>query len=283
MTCISPIYIPSRREWVPCGKCNFCLKTRRAGWAFRLHQQLKVSSSADFITLTYAPEFVTQEISTHLYNLEPSHVTDFMRKVRKVDSKIRGQKKWKKNRRTKSTSRIKYYTVGEYGELLFRPHYHIIMFNLHPTLLPRLQEIWGKGTVHRGNVEMASIHYVTGYVINNQMVSEDVRTFPFARMSKGLGINYCTPQMVRHHKRTKQNFVRSNGVVGPLPRYFKEKIFTKLERKIMALEAVAFADKQYCSQVEKIARHNANPYTIHEIALSQAHDRIRQKQTINQL
>ena len=39
---------------VPCGKCVSCLKRRSGHWSFRLAQEAQVSSSASFLTLTYA-------------------------------------------------------------------------------------------------------------------------------------------------------------------------------------------------------------------------------------
>lgn len=37
----------------PCGKCPKCVKRRQSGWSFRLQQQFKVATHAQFITLTY--------------------------------------------------------------------------------------------------------------------------------------------------------------------------------------------------------------------------------------
>jgi len=61
---------------------------------------------------------------------------------------------------------LRYYTVGEYGTQTHRPHYHSIMFNLQSDVLANLPNIWQNGLTYVGTVNIASIHYVTKYVIN---------------------------------------------------------------------------------------------------------------------
>lgn len=109
---------------------------------------MKKSSSADFLTLTYADEKLTWGESEP--TLVKSDFQLFMKKLRKEAGK----------------SKLRYYAVGEYGTVLGRPHYHVILFNMPQGLHKKLNAIWAKGFVYPGRVETASIHYVTGYVIN---------------------------------------------------------------------------------------------------------------------
>lgn len=150
MKCISPLLIRTdgRRDVVPCGKCNYCLQTKRADWTFRLKQELKISSSAFFLTLTYADDCIPFS-SADLPELRKRDCQLFMKRLRKENSR-----------------QLRYYTVGEYGTVTFRPHYHSILFNLDLQLVSQLPKIWSLGHVHVGDVKTASIHYVTKYVIN---------------------------------------------------------------------------------------------------------------------
>lgn len=154
MRCISPLLIRTngRRDVVPCGRCNFCLEVKRGEWSFRIAQELKRASSAKFVTLTYADNRIPIT-STGEMELNKKDVQDFKKRLRKENAKY-------------TADQVRYYTVGEYGTETDRPHYHSILFNVHPSVLMRLQLIWDKGIVHQGNVEIASIHYVTKYVIN---------------------------------------------------------------------------------------------------------------------
>lgn len=148
MRCIQPIYLPKTGLTVPCGHCNFCLSNRRADWSFRLFQEQKVSQSAHFLTLTYDDANVPQ--GDDCLSLCKKDIQLFTKRMRK-----------------RNGSKLRYYTVGEYGTQTQRPHYHSIMFNIEPKVLNALHEIWDLGQTHIGAVNSASIHYVTKYVINS--------------------------------------------------------------------------------------------------------------------
>lgn len=248
--------------WVPCGKCNFCLKKRRSEWSFRLYQEMKVATSAAFVTFTYEPGYEVYDVKSRLPALEKSHMQKFMKRVRYYDRKLRAP--------------IKYYTVGEYGEQTGRPHYHSIMFNVSPETLGKISDIWGAGFVHIGKVEPASIAYVTGYVINAPDQRDQVRTFPFSCMSKGLGASYLTPQMRRWHKRGKRVYaVVNEGTKVSLPRYYKDKIFSKLEKRVNALKMEDEIDKRYHTEIERLAMLHTDPSRYYEEKVAQAYEAVK--------
>ena len=57
MQCINQIQIQNEitKAWteVPCGKCIYCMETKRSVWTYRILQELKVAETARFVTLTY--------------------------------------------------------------------------------------------------------------------------------------------------------------------------------------------------------------------------------------
>lgn len=132
--------------------------------------------------------------------------------------------------------RIKYYLAGEYGGQTYRPHYHIIMFNAP---LDLVFSCWDRGHIHIGKVEGASVGYTLKYISKPgriPMHRNDDRIPEFGLMSKGIGRNYLTDQIVKWHKAklTERQYVSlGQGLKIAMPRYLKELIYTDDERAII--------------------------------------------------
>lgn len=213
---------------VPCGKCWECLGRRRNDWSFRLYHQMQVSSSACFMTLTYGvneregwgsnPPLSFNGVDT----LKKKDLQDFMKRLRK-----------------KNNANIKYYAVGEYGTNNYRPHYHLIVFNLDRDLMLRSlqvsKQIWKKGNVDIRVCNIATINYVTGYITQGSWQPEedyDDREPHFSTMSKHLGSSYLTDETYHYHlDRMETSTMHPSGFRMPLPRYYRDQIFSKEERK----------------------------------------------------
>lgn len=218
MSCDSPLMVESKlkgRVPVPCGRCPNCKKRRVATWAFRLMQEERVSLSSFFLTLTYD--------TIHVPITPKGFMTTAQDDI---------QKFWKRLRKLQ-TEKIKYYAVSEYGSKSNRPHYHAIVFGVVDSEL--FNKAWQKGTIHVGQVSEASIRYTLKYIDKPgriPMFKGDDREPERAWMSKGLGANYLSPEIVRYHKLHLDKFyVRAlDGVKVPLPRYYREKMFTDSER-----------------------------------------------------
>lgn len=264
MRCISPLLIRTngRRDFVPCGKCNYCLETKRNDWSFRLAQEQKVSHTAAFLTLTYDNTPVSDSgVST----LVKRDLQLFTKRLRKFNSE---QCPWP----------LRYYSVGEYGTNgTNRAHYHSIMFNIARPLLPKIKDIWGLGMVKVGTVEPASIHYVTKYVINRPGEYQG-REPPFAMMSKrpGIGSNY-TDSHKKWHRADMRNFTQVNGQVGRLPRYYKEKFFNELERQKLAVESIEHANTQYWEILDALSKHHPDPAAYYDERIRDGHEKVTSK------
>lgn len=173
--CNTPIVITDKRTneklSVPCGRCPKCTSRRISGWSFRLMQEDKISSSALFVTMTYADNQAKRTRNNYL-TLDKKHVQDFFKRLRK-NSKTDG---------------IKYYAVGEYGGKTARPHYHAIIFNARPE---QVIKAWTKGSVFIGDVNGASVGYTLKYISKPGRIPyhrNDDRLREFALMSKGWGL-----------------------------------------------------------------------------------------------
>lgn len=204
---------------VPCGKCLACTKRRASQWSFRLNEEAKTSSSACFITLTYENAPVSEN------GFRTLNKRDFQLFLKRLRKKC-------------PTNKLKYYACGEYGTRTFRPHYHAIIFNLPKSLIQDPQKIvdtWNHGHIHLANSNQSTINYVVGYMTKGNFErfnNQDDRMPEFSLMSKGMGMGYLTPQMKEYYrKREITCLVRENGHIISMPRYYKEKIFTKQELK----------------------------------------------------
>jgi len=191
---------------LPCGKCYECRARRVSGWSHRLNIEAQHSESCHWITLTYADP-------------EPPSVSK-----RDIQLFFKALRKTTKNK-------IKYYAVAEYGTQTQRPHYHIILFNSDEI---SINGSWKQGHVYFGKVELASIGYALKYLTKEDPHEHTGREKPFTLMSKGLGKSYLTPQMIKYHKADMVNrfcIKLKDGKTIPMPRYYKDKIYTKSQRK----------------------------------------------------
>lgn len=250
MQCLTPITLVRKtgarigKEYkhtdvVPCGKCPSCLKRRAFSWVFRLKQELAVSTTSAFITLTYAPETVPLT-EMGLRTLDKTDHQKFMKRLRKMH-----------HTHFENEDKVRYYAVGEYGERDGRPHYHYIMFNVDKRINESTElyqhAIWKKGIVHVGTVTARSIAYVTGYMnktaYTNPFADGDDRQKEWSCMSKGLGANYLTENRKKKWKKDLNPYmVIEDGKKVPIPRYYREKTFTDMEKLHLELSGKHFVE-----------------------------------------
>jgi len=255
MPCDHPIWVFSgvhaadhnqERVPVPCGRCPPCKKRRVDQWTFRLLQEEKQHQTAHFITLTFDTRFVPISKNGFMtlrrgYKTVPRKkpakdgslykavslcdFTNFLKRLRKLMPK---------------DTKIKYYYCGEYGTHKKRPHYHAIIFGVpDPELYAKAWAVDGSslGAVHIGTVTGDSIAYTMKYIDKSNwkpLHARDDRTPEFSSMSKGLGLSYLTPAMVKYHKQdlTRLYCTKKQGYRVALPRYYKDRIYTKAEQKL---------------------------------------------------
>ena len=203
----------------PCGKCVTCLKRRSSQWSFRLSQEAQVSSSASFLTLTYAYQPISENGFPTLVKKDWQL---FMKRLRKKCPLYK----------------LKFYACGEYGTQTFRPHYHAIVFNLPHRIISKPQiitDLWGHGHTMITHSNDLTINYVSGYIMKDNIKPQtkwDDRQREFSLMSKGMGLSYLTPQMIKFYKDRELTAIqKENGHFISMPRYYKEKIFDKHQLK----------------------------------------------------
>jgi len=222
MPCDTPFFATSKRGEsvpVPCGKCAPCKKRRVESWVFRLRQQQKVSVHAHFVTLTYGTHCVPISVNGFL-TLRKADFQNFMKRLRKL-----------------TTNDLKYYACGEYGTRHRRPHYHAIIFNCPSSdLFAQAWTLGGDqlGGVHVGDVTSDSIAYTMKYIDKSNFKfahGRDDREKEFSLMSKGLGKNYLTDDVIKYHKSSVDRLyvTETLGRRIAMPRYYRKKIYTDFE------------------------------------------------------
>lgn len=263
MSCPTPIRLKDRSisglfHDVPCGQCGNCLALRRSYWTFRIREEAKNFMHSAFITLTYSePPLSQQNVPT----VEKKHLQDFFKRLRHY---LDGRK-------------IRYYAVGEYGTKTQRPHYHAIIFGLHPLEIEFIHKAWNDykdskdyqtGHAMATSLNDARIHYTTKYHLNYKPKSDrdQTRQSEFALMSRkpGIGANYLE-RATTYHRETQNHFVMLEGFKQPMPRYYFNKIWSDpFEQKIQSNLKKIQSEKAYNKQIEQLkAKKYDNPELEH--------------------
>lgn len=244
MQCFTPRYLRQHNIEVPCGYCPACVNRRASGWSFRLAQEERHSTSAYFVTLTYDNDHVPASKNNYL-TLKKKHVQLYFKNLRKRHdtTKFHTSKNGRRVRVTVRNKHIKYFAVGEYGGKFSRPHYHAIIFNAD---VAKVAEAWVdskgqcRGSIHIGYVSYASIGYCMKYISKPAKVGKhkrDDRIKEFSLQSKGLGLCYLTEKVIKWHRATTDRMYVNldQGKKAAMPRYYKERIWSKQEREVIGL------------------------------------------------
>ncbi|KAA6326507.1 hypothetical protein EZS27_024396 [termite gut metagenome] len=217
---------------VPCGKCLACLSRRRAQWSVRLEKELAVSSSAFFITLTYAEDCPTS-VSKRDCQL-------FMKRLRKACEPYR----------------LRYFLVSEYGTKSLRPHYHLILFNfpreqydLHSVLFAA----WDKGFFAVGTVTSKSINYTTKYCLAvANLPSYLEKPFMLSSRRPGIGACYLSDAVLSYHRAGLVDYItKPDGVKVAMPQYYKDRIFDDAMKLAISEKNTALLNDAVIDELEE--------------------------------
>lgn len=255
-------------------------------------QHVKDQVSAHFIGLTYDQEHLP--IKGKFMSLKKKDLIDFHKRIKESNTrtllriKKRNNLSWKQYHSLKKKHRVTYYSVGEYSPSpKFRPHYHVLMFGLHPLTVQALQrnQIWLKGIIHIGTVTSNSVGYVTSYMIDKDNVNDGIREKPFALMSKGIGANYLNEKRKWNkqsgdHPDDYRYYVLVNGFKSRMPRYYKDKIFSKVEKQYLSKiawdESLELLDKEI-ERLTEVTGSHIGALQLMEQRKWNMHDQIRSK------
>lgn len=145
---------------LPCGNCVGCRLDRSREWGSRIMHENSLWPCSSFVTLTFAPEHLPENGV-----VEYEIFQNFMKRLRKHYEGVR----------------IRFFVSFEYGEMLSRPHFHVILFNLdfredrvksgknHLGQFyfrsATLERLWGLGRCTIGEVTQESAAYCARYIM----------------------------------------------------------------------------------------------------------------------
>lgn len=292
---------------IPCGQCIGCRLDYSRDWATRIIEECKQYGENNwFVTLTYSPEHIKETLRYTLnletgeriegYSLVPYHLKKFMKDLRR----------WFEYNR--DFVGIRFYAVGEYGDLNSRPHYHLCLFNLPLTQedlipffvnmcgdqiyqCPLLQKIWNRGIISVGKVTWQSAAYVARYMLKKQK-GKDAKWFydsqallpEFSRMSRRPGIGRQFYDDNKDSIYSVDNLVvpgRGKAIVMRPPKYY-DRLFDldcpeamaaiKERRKQMSIDAQEVQSKNTNLSPEEINLAKERSLTDRSRALYRAYE-----------
>lgn len=212
---------------VPCGVCPECHQAKIDEWKFRFKYELRDSTSAYFITLTYNDESMLRTLHGH-GTLFKRDLQLFFKRLRKAYSKV-------------SSVKLRYLAVGEYGKRRGRPHYHICLLNMDYKYMYMVSRAWTthchvtgkyltKGRVDiKGLYSVGAANYVMKYMNKSSphLKKYDLRAKEFKVASINFGAGYLSPSVVAYHQASVENcyLTLPNGFKMSMPRWYKTKIY----------------------------------------------------------
>lgn len=159
---------------VQCGVCRDCRLAKARDWAIRCANEAQMHERSCWVTLTFETDPIT---------IAKRDVQIFIRRLRR-----RGHK-------------FSYYAVGEYGEKLGRPHYHICLFGFDPPdryhwrrtkrghlidRSPMLEKVWRKGFVEVSPLTLENAGYTARYTMKK--IGGDIAANHYQREYRGLTV-----------------------------------------------------------------------------------------------
>lgn len=257
MRCVNPRRIPNKAATgvddaylqVSCGKCYACLSNRRRSWLFRLYNEYINSVFGVFCTLTIEDAFCDGYV--HKDDLQK-----FFKRLRHICS-------------------FTYYAIGEYGTTTFRPHYHFCMFvkffNGTPLeLYDIICSSWYYGFCYPSRITYRRLNYILHYHTRPKQPVPGKQTF--AIMSKGMGLQFLTDEMVRYLVDTKKTVTRDyNGNIYVIPRYYRKKLI----EQGYDIDAPVTFDKDFSvERIEKV--FNKKIYELsQDVVVAYIHDLVQ--------
>ena len=236
---------------VPCGKCYKCQETKSLEFAFRLYQEVNHSYNSYFVTLTYDDNHLSfaydEETAVAQPCLVKKDLQDFFKRLRVY-----------MNRKVSKDMKLKYFACGEYGFKFHRPHYHLILCSTAPLdieqALIACEDSWNLGFVEIKTAHQNNIHYVTGYVTEKLVETQDIRfkdsdfiplVPEFRLLSKNLGLSYVE-EFKDYHKADKSRFYCNyNGHKICMPRYYRERLYNSTDRALHNLSVQQETDDKF--------------------------------------
>lgn len=195
MQCTRPKTIAKIGQ-VSCGKCPGCRARKANEWTIRIQHEIN-HSLAWFNTLTIDDEKIKGMKGIEPFNLRKSDLQLYHKRL------------------TKAGHKFKYFSVGEYGGMFGRAHYHEILLDYGKTINQEtIEKAWKLGFVMCKHADEGTIRYVLKYLDKERQLPEELQGFqkPFQIQSINLGKG----------RNTNDEFYIKRGKEIIWPRYYRK-------------------------------------------------------------
>ena len=215
--CLNPVTLRNGIT-VPCGKCEICASNNRAQWSIRLAIHASYCDRMPlFICLTYDNEHLRYRDKQNGNFYSQAEMEDCPELYKYASPSLcredasRFLKEYKRLYHLKN-EQFTYFGCGEYGDSFGRPHMHLLFFGDNDLYdlyfqdeqkaVKRLQDVWKKGFVSIGVAQWSGIHYVTKYILKEDLneIEQLGLVKPFLIASKGLGTSFFNSELCRKWK-----------------------------------------------------------------------------------
>ena len=139
MYCTNPNFIWGK-GFIPCRKCQACTIAKKKEWADRLIIESTYWPYKYFVSMTYAPENLPEDLS-----LRPQDMIDWKKRLGYYFGRV-----------------PQLYYCGEYGDCGDLPHYHAIVF-CDEDGFEKILKSWTLGRISVDNCTPERCAYCTGY------------------------------------------------------------------------------------------------------------------------
>lgn len=167
-----------------CGQCLHCRINKSRVWAHRILLESYMHDNSSFLTLTYNDDHLPTN-----GDLNPSDLKQFIKSLRNCYP----------------PKTIRYFAVGEYGDITWRPHYHLALFGHCLMDIQPIEKSWTKGFYQLGDLNEKSAQYLCGYITKNLARSPNSKNIApeFQRASNRPGIGRDAMKVIA--KQIKRN------------------------------------------------------------------------------
>lgn len=212
---------------LPCGRCIGCRLERSKQWALRLMHEAQLHQQNSFVTLTYnnaslhpagefedSPPAGRRLVGTeglYLHGVVNATLTSARRldSLSKTDLQLFTKRLYKDIKKKDPAGKMRYYAVGEYGDINKRPHYHAAIFGEAFTddryewrtspgghtlyRSSRLERLWPYGHCEIGDLTFESAAYIARYIMKK--ITGDLADDHYRREDPTTGEEYwLTPE-----------------------------------------------------------------------------------------
>nr|QXN72849.1 MAG: replication initiator protein [Microvirus sp.] len=235
---------------VPCGSCDACRLAKNNRNSFLCDLESISNRYTCFITLTYANRYIPRAVVLDSLerpfgrdlvdkdtgevlcpaDLNDSDLERLLRKfylfgdvpyLRKYDLQCFLKRLRYYINEKLGSIKVRYFAVGEYGPVHFRPHYHILLFFNSKellSLLPALvSQAWQFGRVDCQKSKGACSSYVASYVnssCNLPRLFTSRTVAPFALHSQRLGQMFFQSERTSVYASSARDFIRKSVVIN---------------------------------------------------------------------